>query len=136
MDSEAEIYSVVTKSALCYNGGNPLTIANIIHLLFKDNYRTVNLDGKIVWYKKSNDDWITLSRPDLEINTFREKLFHYNTNARLNLKMPDERDPEYENKYKSFLENMPKLLKQQEHICNRSFMGKVIKELEELFLSQ
>lgn len=135
MDSEAEIYLVITKSALCYNGGNPLTIANIIHLLFRHNYRTVNLDGKIVWYKKSNDDWITLSRPDLEINTFREKLFHYNTNARLNLKMPDERDPEYEYKYKSFLECMPKFRKQEEHISNRPFMGKVIKELEELFLS-
>jgi len=132
MEYNQEIISYIIKVAITYGGTN-YHIALMIVQLFPLLYKTTTVNGKIVWFKKQDEAWVVLKKPEFEINIFRNVLGNYVDYARHCLKMPDDREPDYENKYKMYLENMSKLLKIQEKIYSRPFMIEVIKELAELY---
>ena len=133
MEYNPEILSFIVKTAITFNGGSSYHIALIIFQLFPDIYKTSIVNGKVLWYKKEDDAWISLKKIDFEINTFRNEIGKYLDYARHSLKIPDDKDPDYENRYKIFLENMTKILKLQEKIYNRGTMKDVIHELAELY---
>ena len=110
MELNQEILSFIVKTAITFKGGSCYHIAIIIFQLFPGIYKTSIVNGKVLWYKKEDDAWIFLKKIDFEINTFRNELDKYIDYARHSLKMPDDKDPDYENKYKMFLENMTKIL--------------------------
>jgi hypothetical protein len=133
MEYNPEILSFITKTAIAFNGGTNYHIALIIFQLFPDIYKTSIVNGKVLWYKKEDDAWISLKKIDFEINTFRNEVANYLDYARSSLKIPNDTDHDYENKYKLFLESMTRMLKLQEKLYSRPFMLDVLKELAELY---
>lgn len=133
MEYNQEIVSYINKIATTFTGGTNYHVALIIFQLFPLLYKTTSINGKVEWFKKQDENWVILKKPEFEINIFRNVLGNYIDYARHSLKMPDDLDPDYENKYKIFLENMSKLLKIQEKTYSRPFMKEVLKELAELY---
>jgi hypothetical protein len=132
MEYNQELVSYIIKVARTYGWTN-YHVALIILQLFPLLYKTITISGKVEWFKKQDENWISLKNPEFEINIFRNQLDNYVDTARHTLKMPDDTDPDYENKYKSFLEIMEKLLKIQQKIYSRPFMLEVLKELAVLY---
>ena len=133
MEYNQEIVSYIIKDAITFNGGTNYLVALMIFKLFPLLYKTTTVNGKIVWFKKQETDWVVLKKPEFEINIFRNQLENYVDYARHSLKAPDDGDPDYEGRYKKYTENMTKLLKIQEKIYSRPFMIDVLKELAELY---
>ena len=132
MEYNQKVLSYLMKTAINYGGTN-YHIAMLIFQLFPLLYRTTLVGGKVAWFKKEETNWAVLKKPEFEINIFRNVLGNYVDYARNSLKMPVHVDPDYEGKYKMYLENMNKLFKIQEKIYSRPFMIEVIKELAELY---
>jgi hypothetical protein len=133
MEYNQEIVSYIIKVAITFTGGTNYHAALIIFKLFPLLYKTTILRGNVTWFKKQNENWVFLKKPEFEINIFRNELGNYIDYAQKSLLAPDDKDPDYENKYKIFLEYMTKLHKLQEKIYSRPFMLEVLKELAELY---
>ena len=132
MEYNQKALSYLMKTVINYGGTN-YHVAMLIFQLFPLLYRTTLVNRKVVWYKKEETAWVSLKKPEFEINIFRNHLSNYVGHARNSLKMPDDWDPDYENKYKMFLNDMTKMLKIENNIHSRSFMLEVLKELAELY---
>lgn len=133
---DGDILSFITKTAITFKGGTHYHVAMMIHKLFPDIYKCA-VDGRSTeWYMFANHIWNPMPNGLLIKTRITDEIAHKVDAARHSLKMPDEKDPEYENKYKSFLENMTKLLKLQENLYNATFKDSVMKEAVQIFYDQ
>jgi len=132
MEYNQKVLSYLMKTAINYGGTN-YHIAMLIFQLFPLLYRTTLVGGKVAWFKKEEEAWAVLKKPEFEINIFRSHLSNYVGHARNSLKMPDYRDQGYDANYKKYNDDIRKLLTLEEKIHSRSFMLEVLKELAELY---
>jgi len=133
---DGDIISFITKTAITFKGGTHYHVAMMIMKLFPDIYKCA-VDGRSTeWYMFQDHIWNSMPNGLLIKTRITDEIAQKVDTARHSLKMPDEKDPEYENKYKSFLENMTKLLKLQENLYNATFKESVMKEAVQIFYDQ
>jgi P4 family phage/plasmid primase-like protien len=133
---DGDILSFITKTAITFKGGTHYHVAMMILKLFPDIYKCA-VDGRSTeWYEFKNHIWNSMPNGLLIKTRITDEIANKVDTARHSLKMPDDTDPEYENKYKAFLENMTKLLKLQENLYNATFKDSVMKEAVQIFYDE
>jgi P4 family phage/plasmid primase-like protien len=133
---DGDILSFITKTAITFKGGTHYHVAMMIQKLFPDIYKCA-VDGRSTdWYMFKDHIWNSMPSGLLIKTRITDEIANKVDAARHSLKMPDDKDPDYENKYKMFLENMTKLLKLQENLYNATFKESVLKEATQIFYDQ
>ena len=133
---DGDIISFITKTAITFKGGTHYHVAMMIQKLFPDVYKCA-VDGRSTdWYMFNNHIWNSMPSGLLIKTRITDEIANKVDIARHSLKMPENNDPDYENKYKMFLENMTKLLKLQENLYNATFKESVLKEAVQIFYDQ
>ena len=133
---DGDIISFITKTAITFRGGTHYHVASMIYKLFPDIYKCA-VDGRSIdWYIFQNHVWNSMPNGLLIKTRITDEIAHKVDTARHSLKPPADNDPEYENKYKSYTENMMKLLKLQENLYNATFKESVMKDAVQLFYDQ
>ena len=133
---DGDILSFITKIAITFKGGTHYHVAMMIQKLFPDIYKCA-VDGRSTdWYMFKNHIWNSMPSGLLIKTRITDEIANKVDAARHSLKMPDDKDPDYENKYKMFLENMTKLLKLQENLYSAPFKDSVLKEATQIFYDE
>lgn len=133
---DGDIISFITKTAITFKGGTHYHVAMMIQKLFPDIYKCA-VDGRSTdWYMFKNHIWNSMPSGLLIKTRITDEIANKVDIARHSLRMPDDKDPDYENKYKIFLENMTKLLKLQENLYNAPFKESVLKEAVQIFYDE
>jgi len=133
---DGDILSFITKTAITFKGGTHYHVAMMIQKLFPDIYKCA-VDGRSTdWYMFKDHIWNSMPSGLLIKTRITDEIANKVDAARHSLKMPDDKDPDYENKYKIFLENMTKLLKLQENLYNATFKESVLKEATQIFYDE
>ena len=130
---EDTIIDIILKTALTFQGGTHLHFAKIVHTLFSKEYLSTLENNKFVLYKKINDEYKRIPNIDLVRNELIDPIANYIDKARYSLKVPQDKDPEYESKMARYQENIKKILKLQENCYNTTFRNNVLKEVLVLF---
>jgi P4 family phage/plasmid primase-like protien len=130
---DGDIISFIVKTAITFQGGTHHHVAKMIHKLFYDVYKCT-VDGKnSEWYEFKDHIWNPMPQGLLIKTTITDTIGHKADSARYSLKPPENNDPEFDNKLKSYNENMKKMLKLQENLYNANFKDSVVKEAVQLF---
>jgi P4 family phage/plasmid primase-like protien len=133
---DGDIISFITKTAITFKGGTHYHVAQMIQRLFPDIYKCAVDSKSTEWYTFKNHIWSSMPSGLLIKTRITDEIANKVDVARHSLRMPDDKDPDYENKYKMFLENMTKLLKLQENLYNANFKDSVLKEATQIFYDQ
>jgi P4 family phage/plasmid primase-like protien len=130
---DGDIISFIVKTAITFQGGTHHHVAKMIHKLFYDIYKCT-VDGRnSEWYEFKDHIWNPMPQGLLIKTTITDTIGHKADSARYSLKPPENNDPDFDNKLKSYNENMKKMLKLQENLYNANFKDSVVKEAVQLF---